>query len=272
MKLPERTVFVERLHAAREQAGETRYGERIQVILDELEPLDALRAELQAQRDAGNPRETAPVAVARRLDADAEPPRHTFRPLVAYRHRESAVPLPTTFSISWTDDVLVFDVHCAEPDMDTLEIGSNVWEGDSVLILLETPRHSHYLIQIAPDGRVFDADRNDAGRLAPAWSSLVEVETERGTDFWRVRARIPLAVVGDDETYGDPLHRVVAPQPGPDGDWFFNIGRTRVRDGRRMRDEEGYAPFAFSPTARPMHLLEEFPPRHFARLTFEPVN
>lgn len=262
-----RVAFIERLHAARALTGDDVYGRRIQTFIDELRPLDELRAELQAQQEAGNPRDQAPVAVAQRLDAGAEPQTYTFRPKVAWRHRESALPVATTFSVAWTDDALVFDIRCREPDMANLEIGANVWEGDSVLIFLETPRHSHYMIQVAPDGRVFDADRNAAGRLLPQWSSQAEVETERDEDFWRVRARIPLAVIGDDEEFGDPLHSVVAPRPGA-GEWFFNIGRTRLRDGRRMQGEHGYAPFAFSPTDEPMHLVEVFHPRHFARLKF----
>jgi len=267
--LAQQVTFIEKLHAARALTGDDIHGARIQKFLDELPPIEGLRTELQAQLDAGNPRDQAPVAVAQRLDSDAEPKTYTFRPKVAWLHKESALPVDTSFSVLWDDNTLVFDIDCKEPDMANLKPGANVWEGDSVLIFLETPRHSHYLIQIAPDGRVFDADRNASGRLLPEWTSQVSVESEPKKDAWRVRVRIPLAVIRDDDEFGDPLHQVVAPRPG-EGAWFFNVGRTRVRDGKRMSGEQGYAPFAFSPSKEPMHLEEIFSPNHFARLTFEP--
>lgn len=268
LDLAQNVTFIEQLQSARALTGEDIYGVRIQKFLDEMPPVEELRAELKTLREAGNPRDKAPTAVAQRLDADAEPQTYTFRPKVAWKHRENAEPLVTTFSVLWDDKTLVFDILCREPDMANLEVGANVWDGDSVLIFLETPRHSHYLIQIAPNGRIFDADRNASGRVLPEWASQATVETDQEEDGWRVRLRIPLAVIGTEEEFGDPLHQVVAPRPG-EGNWFFNIGRTRVRDGQRMRGEQGYAPFAFSPSDEPIHLEEVFPPRHFARLIFE---
>ncbi|MFW6170906.1 MAG: hypothetical protein ACODAD_10490 [Planctomycetota bacterium] len=38
---------------------------------------------------------------------------------------------------------ILFDVLCQESDMENIPITRNVWGGDSVAILLETPFHSY---------------------------------------------------------------------------------------------------------------------------------
>lgn len=270
LELPQRIEFIEQLTQARELAGDSIYAQRIDLILSELEPLATLKAQLAEELAEQTPREEAPLAVAQHIDSEVEPESYTFKPAVAWRHRETALDLTTSFQLSWSAEALHVRVTCREPELDTLPGAENVWEGDSIMLLLETPYHAHYLIQVAPDGRIFDAKRNAAGRLDPAWTAMAEATTGRDDTGWWVDLTIPLQLIEPDTTFGDPLHYVVAPKPLAGSEWFFNIGRTRVRDGRRTLGEQGYTPFAFSRTPQHIHLLEEFPPRHFARLMFAP--
>ena len=134
------------------------------------------------------------------------------------------------------------------------------WEGDSVILLLAPPGHDHYYIEVAPDGRVFDADRMGRGRVETRWKSMTEVETERGKDYWRVKIRVPLALVGKEDAEGDPYNYIVAPPPGPGTEWFFNIARRRPRPGDRRPTTYSFAPVK----AYSLHA-----PGSFAKLRFE---
>jgi len=236
-----RMRFVGMLHMARAAAGDGVYRRRIQLMLDELQTLDELHAEMKRQADAPDPRAKAPLVVASKTT-------HQLKDLITGDKPK----IKTTFAVTWEDDALRFDIRCDEPDMDNLFVADNVWSGDSVAILLETPHHSYYQIEINPDGKVFDASR-DGGRMTTKWSALAEVKPERSTKHWRIIARIP--VVSEDKGAGDPNHFVVGNKPTISAPWHFNIGRVRVRDGKKTA-------YAFSPTGSSYHV-----PEKFARLT-----
>ena len=61
LDLPRNVRFVEQVQAALALTGDAVYATRIRRLLDELPALDELRAELQAEQNAGNPRDEAPV-------------------------------------------------------------------------------------------------------------------------------------------------------------------------------------------------------------------
>lgn len=242
--------FTELLEAARETAGDTVYGERIDLILSELMPVEELRAELEAEALVLAGRDDNPILVAADATRDQEP--QTYR-LIEMETGESPE-IETRFTVVWEGDAMVFDIYCEEPDMENMPVTPDVWGGDSVALLLETPEHSYYQIEINPDGAVFDADR-EHGRIRGMenWSSEVEVETEKGEDYWRVVARVP--VVSYAEGRDDPLHFVVGSKPSTDAPWYFNLGRSRG-GGATERQR-----FLFSPTEEPgtnFHVVEKF--------------
>lgn len=223
LNLEQRIAFVEKLHAARDTVGVSVYGQRIQTILDELPPLEKLRAELEAKIAAGDPRKDAPTVIASDLDTGGSQP-------IVYEMvtvKEGNVPdIKTTFHVTWQDNHLIFDITCYDPEMEDLYVTPDVWGGDSVAILLETPYHAYYQIEVNPDGQIFDADRQ-YGRVKAQWSSQVKTEQERGDDFWRVIVRIPVVPVAEGQA--DPHHNVVGPKPTAENPWWFNVGRARVR-------------------------------------------
>jgi len=243
VSLADRVRFGELLHAAREAAGDTVYGKRIQLMIGELAPLETLRRELRREEGAPDPRADAPTAVAHDTD----------RPegLNAYRLRElrtgEEADIETTFRVGWDGDALFFDIRCREPDMGNLAGAGDVASGDHVAILLETSYHTYYKISVNPEGEVLDADRHDG---APTrWMSQAEVQTQRGADFWRVEARIP--VMGEEAGGMDPIHYVVGERPTPEAPWYFNVVRTRAGRGEPSL-------YGFSPTGSNDRVPEKF--------------
>lgn len=235
------------LQDARATAGPTVFGSRIALILEELAPLEEFERMLADEEAAAAARMTGPIAIAADVSAGMQPQAYSLRHLQTGETPDVA----TTFTVAWNDGQLVFDIVCHDQDMDNLFVSRDVWGGDSVAILLETPFHAYYQIEINPDGEIFDADR-EHGRVNANWQSQAVITTERGPDFWRVKARIP--VVDEAAGEGDPMNFVVGEKPAPDAPWFFNLGRVRIRD----MDKSAHA---FSPTGGNYHL-----PLKFARL------
>ncbi|MCA1810006.1 MAG: hypothetical protein LC725_11250, partial [Lentisphaerae bacterium] len=134
----------------------------------------------------------------------------------------------TFFTVKWTEKSLVFDIRCEEPDMRLIQKAKNIWDGDSIVLLIESPYHSYYHIEIDPEGRIFDADR--WGSIEPRWESMADVKIEKGKDYWTANISIPIAIVGEEGAEGDPLNYVVAPRIKPGSEWFFNIARRRPRE------------------------------------------
>lgn len=248
LNLEQRVAFVQKLHAARDIAGVSIHGQRIQTIIDELPPLDDLRAELEAKIAAGDPRQDAPTAIGRDLGPGVEPPVYEMVTIVEGEKPD----IKTTFHVGWQDDHLVFDITCFDPEMEDLYVTPDVWGGDSVAILLETPYHSYYQIEVNPDGQVFDADRQ-YGRVKAQWTAQIKTEVERGANFWRVVARIPVVPVAEGQA--DPLHNVVGPKPSVENPWWFNIGRTRVRGP----NEDDRTPYTYQAVgSRTYHNTDRF--------------
>lgn len=266
--LTDRVKFGELLEVARAKAGDTVYGQRIQTIIDELPPLDALRKELAEKRAKGDPRDTTPRVTARRVNDPMTPDVQSFTSRVGWKWKKAVSQMATAFNVGWEDDALVFDVTCKEPDMKNLNVAGDVWDGDSVTIVLESPCHSFYEIEINPDGEVHDADRVGGGRVVSRWRSMVDVKTEQGEDFWRVIARIPIAIVDEDGAKGDPMNYVVGPRPGDGGEWFFNVARKRKRpeaEDRQLRNVTS----VFS-KSEPYYLRKYLDPDYFAKLDIQP--
>lgn len=242
--LDDRLKLVRMLQTARDAAGDTVYGQRIDLVMNALPSEASLQEAIKAEAEAGDPRKDAPVAIGHRLDSADELNTYSLKEIVTGEEPE----IGTSFQVGWENDVLVFDIRCEEPDMENLKVTADVWTGDSVAILLESPSHSYYQIEVNPAGQVYDADRG--GPVGARWQSQVRVEPERGDDYWRVRVRIP--VVSPAAAASDPNHNVAGPAPTAEHPWYFNIGRTRMR-------ESGNSGYMFSPTGqRGYHDVDKF--------------
>lgn len=249
-ELKDRITFVEKLHEAKKKAGDDVYGERVQLIIDEIVPLDVMKAELKKKIAMGDPRKNNPTVVAKEAKKTDDRPHR----LVNLKTGDKA-DVETDFDVRWDDGELVFDILCHEPDMKNLFVSQDVWGGDSVAILLESPEGAYYQMEINPDGKIFDASR-EFGKVQTKWDCQAKVETERGDDFWRVVVRIP--ILSAQENQGDPFHYVVGPKPSEKNPWYFNVGRVRVRGELKK------TPYSFQPTGRGYHK-----PMKFAKLVVE---
>lgn len=224
--LADRVKLLELLAAAREAAGDTVYGQRIDVIIGELPELALLQQELEVLREKGDPRADAPQIIAYKQGDDTRMGETYKLEHRLFRYR-APPEVDTTFSVSWTEKSLIFDIRCEEPDMESIKIGESVWEGDSIVLIIESPYHSYYQIEVDPNGRIFDADRSTIVR----WQSMADVKVEKGDDYWRAIISIPVALVGEEGAEGDPMNYVVAPRIQPGSEWFFNLARRHPREG-----------------------------------------
>lgn len=230
------------LDEASAAAGDTLYGQRVQAVINSLQPRDQLIAAYAATESAlAEARAKAPVAKGS-VGADlSKASLHTLR---ANRGNDP-LSAETTFRAAWQDNSLLLEITCHEPKMAEVVSSDDVYNGDHVAVMLETPNHSFYSIQLNPDGAVVEGNPTTS-----AWKSLAAVETEKGADFWRVVLKIP--TVGIDEAESDPHHRVSGSKPTAEAPWYFNIGRNRV--GTLDAPEAQ----AFSPTGGPWHTREKF--------------
>lgn len=237
----------EQLENARRIAGDSIYGKRIQAILAELQPKEQVIEKLRTKEAAlAQARAKAPVATGVAGPDIAKAVEHALKDNVT----GGEPPAQTTFRVGWDNDAIVFDIVCHEPDMKNLKVSRDVYSGDHVVVLLETPLHSYYHLAVSPSGIIVEGDPG------PNWKSLAEAATEQARDTWRVRLRIP--VVGDAEARADPRHRVAGQKPTAQAPWYFNVARLRVLDLQKPETQ------AFSPTRAGWHL-----PEKFARLQIE---
>ncbi len=231
----------ELLEQARQTAGDSVYGQRIGAILSELQPKEELIAKYREKEESlAQARANAPVAVG---VVGPDLAKATVYRLKDNRAREEPA-AETTFRVGRDNNVLHFDIVCREPRMNRLQVTKDVYNGDNVAVSLATPLHSYYHLEINPDGAIAE------GNPGPDWKSLAEVKTERGSDFWRVRLRIP--VVGEAEAAADPRHRVAGSRPTAQAPWYFNVGRRRALDLTTAELQ------AFSPTGAGWHVPEKF--------------
>ncbi|MFN2352699.1 MAG: hypothetical protein ABR497_12220, partial [Kiritimatiellia bacterium] len=106
--LETRIKFVEMLQDAKDVAGDSPYGQRIQIIIDEMAPVETLRAELAERIKMGKPRDNNPVAEVANLAEGQKPVTYELK-----NTRDGSEPEPpTTFTVVWDDGGLVFDIVC----------------------------------------------------------------------------------------------------------------------------------------------------------------
>lgn len=226
--------YRELLEKAHQAAGDSIYGQRIDLLISELQPKAAFVADYEAREAAiAEFRSKAPLAIGVDSADLSEAQVYTLR---NNRTGEETEPL-TTFRVGWDDHHLLVEITCQEPDMENISVSSDVYGGDYVAISLDTPLHSFYHIEVNPDGEVADGNPGPKQRT---WKSLSEVTTERGDDFWRVLVRIPVVDAGEAEA--DPHHRVAGEKPTAENPWYFNVGRNRMIGAREAQMQ------AFSPT------------------------
>ncbi len=241
-----RIAFVEKLQEAKKSVEGTVYGERIDLILSEIKPIEELRKDM-AEETAAKDRKDVPLVIAAK-GADAEAKTYHLRDIVTGEEPD----VETTFQVRWEDNSLVFDITCKEPDMKNRFVTKDVMTGDSVAMLIESQPGTgdYYAIEINPDGDIADCYRREARKTADErWSSRAKVKVEDGDNFWKMEVRFP--IMGPEEGALDPFHNIVGKMPTEENPWFIQVGRVRHQDGVRK-------PYTFNPTGAGYHVLSKF--------------
>jgi len=231
---------------ARTAAGaDNIYADRVQLVVDYLEPLKLTRDQLKVGRDQ-NPRATfaegKPAAV--KMDGRLEDEFWQGVPTYELRDAKTGEPMAnkTTFQVAWAGDSLYFAIRCEEEGMDALvapatKQGDNaIFEGDSIEVLLETPTNAYYQITIDPKGNVTDLERPNARMVGKAgndfnssWDAGAEVVAYQGDNYWSVEMRVPAMGAIQKELL--PNFGVAGDKPSEGAPWYFNIGRVRHASG-----------------------------------------
>lgn len=241
-----RVTFVEKLQEAKKSVEGTIYGERIDLILSEIKPLDELRKDL-AEEIAAKDRKDVPLVIAAK-GADAEAKTYHLRDIVTGDKPD----VETTFQVRWEDNALVFNITCNEPDMKNRFVTKDVMTGDNVAMLIESQPGTgdYYAIEINPDGDIADCyRRQDRKSVEPRWSSRANVKVDDGADVWKMEVRFP--IMAPEEGALDPYHNIVGTMPTAENPWFIQVGRVRHQDGVRK-------PYTFNPTGGGYHVLNKF--------------
>lgn len=243
-------------------------GRRIQRIADVMKPLRALQQQLSRKSETdlsyrvlltentgGKPLASKPLdgQVLREYWTEVRSAQ-----LVKLKPDAPHPKSSTQFQIQRDGSILHIGIVCREPDMRSLASSTTrnddpkLLEGDHVTLLIETPSRSYYEIAINPAGAVFDADHATSGKGA-AWSSGAQIAVHRGDKLWSIEMRLP--IVGENAFALDPTKGIEGSQPKELFPWRFNIGRTRIRDGKPERT-------AYSPTGKDAFNV----PEQFAKL------
>ena len=232
------------------------HGRRIQQIADTMKPLEALRVQLSRKRETDldyRVLETVNTGAkplgSKPLDGNVDKAywgTARIAPLIKLRPQDPQPKCNSSFQIQREGSTLHIGIVCQEPDMKGLQSTTTknddpkLLEGDHITLLIETTSRSYYEISINPAGAVYDLDRAPGGK-GVNWTSGAQVAVHRGTDRWSIEMRLP--IVGAEAFTLDPTKGIDGAQPKDLFPWHFNLGRTRLRDGKTERT-------AFSPTGK----------------------
>jgi hypothetical protein len=262
-KIGESFDLLAKARAAADSASHS--GRRIQQIADTMKPLEALRVQLSRKRETDldyRALETVNTGAkplgSKPLDGNVDKAYWStvrIAPLIKLRPQAPQPKCNSSFQIQREGSTLHIGIVCLEPDMNGLQSTTTknddpqLLEGDHITLLIETPSRSYYEISINPAGAVYDLDHAPGGKGA-AWTSGAQLAVHRGADRWSIEMRLP--IVGAEAFTLDPTKGIDGAQPKDLFPWHFNLGRSRVRDGKAERT-------AFSPTGKgDFHVTEKF--------------
>lgn len=225
------------LEAARQAAGDTVYGKRVDLVAAYVQPLKQLRERLAKGRE-NVPEARALIRDKANLKLDGQLDDKFWQGVRHYDLRELQTGKPpqhpTKFWIAWgEDEALYLGIRCTDRDAENLCIATkanedtNIWLGDAIEVLIETQVHSYYQIVINPAAAVLDLDRKGGARDT-LWSSAAQVAAHIGNGFWSVEARLPTA--GETARDIDPRNGIAGRRPSVTYPWHINVCRQRVRD------------------------------------------
>ena len=246
----------ELIKAARKASGDNNiYAKRVQMVIDYMEPLKDVLHKLKVGRSKN------PVAVMKEFDKpgiklDGKLDEKVWQGLKSYSlkalNKKTVLTQNTSFKVFYAGDSIYLAVRCEEEDMNGINAPAvknedmQIFSGDSIEILMETPMVSYYQITFDPKGNMMDIKRSGAalgkkGKVETKWKSGIESAAFKGKGFWSVEIKIP--ALGENQDNLLPFFGVSGDKPTKEMPWYFNV--CRVRSKRNNKDHELSA---FSPT------------------------
>ncbi len=254
LELPARVGLLERLHTARAAAGDGIYGQRIQLIIDEFDPLEELQRKLSTLQKRGETKTLRPWDMGKdkwdeareqgAIDGKLEEAYWNLQGKLGRLSDGEKPEQATRFQLLTAPDALWVGIRCeSEGGVPKLakrkQDDPAILEEEHVELLLETDQHAFYRIAISPSGAILDTDMTEDGVSGIKWQSNAEFAVHVGEDFWSVEARIPL--VTEEQGAGDPVHHMVYQRlPNTLWPWHFNV--LRVRGSGEQQEITSFAP------------------------------
>lgn len=202
------------LDRARLRAGDSIYGQRIDLIASEMAGLTDLKGRFTrtGPRVRGY-RRWQPPEIDGNLDTPFWHERgatfenqgfHIFHQLVDRFTGEKPPHLQTTVSFRWRSDnsALIVGIECLEPRMDNLKAdcieddSALIFEDDVVEIHLETPQGLRPVIAVNPAGTVYDACVTPDVAELPTFYSAGPVAVQQADDRWTVEVQVDSGPLG----------------------------------------------------------------------------
>ncbi len=236
--------YFEILGRARAAAGDTVYGERVDLIIEECQPMLTIWQKLQRI----GPEFRAPAISARpHVDGDLskslwrtaagefKPPYYVSRDL----NTEVPVDPQTTVMMRWADDDsgLYLAISCAEPEMATLRPAMrinnsiSIYDEDFVEIFIERPGRGSFIFVINALGTLLT--RASDPLVEPSglnWNPEIELAVQQHGDRWDIEMFIPRSELdGADVSTADQS-------------WGINVCRTRFLEGGTRTQNSAIAP------------------------------
>lgn len=197
LKRDDVTKFFDILKRAKEKAGDTIYGKRVDFIAAEMESLKKLHDKLERKGPTihGYRAEGKPT-----IDGNLDEPFWTgFQ--YAYPLRDMVtgeIPshVGTNAAFKWVGNDLYVAIECLEPKMDKLNEACDkpdsmdIFCDDTVEILFETPTGTRPKIVVNSAGTVFDKSESSDVTELPMTYSVDDIAVKKLPDRWTVEARI----------------------------------------------------------------------------------
>lgn len=211
------------LDSALDLAGESVYGQRVQLIRDRNEA--GMRTVYIRKREPE-------LRLLRYLDvAGIEPTANVdslpVEELTEMQRGDAIIGNTTTVSLGWTGDGLFVRAVCMDDDMAGKRAFAAerddmaIFRDDYVEIVIAVPeRRGYYRILINPAGVHAALDRSLAHFRGLGWQPDIDIQTFRYDDRWVVECIIPATELGA----GPPTRELP---------WLVNVGRNRSRGGDR---------------------------------------
>jgi hypothetical protein len=192
--------YFDLLKRARDKAGDTIYGKRVDFIADEMTPLKNLFEKLKrtGPKVEGYVPEEPPV-----IDGNLDKPfwrarGYTFNPLRDIITGEIPKHVGTSVSFRWLadDSALVVGIECLEPKMDKLRESCkdrdslSIFADDTVEIRLETAQGIRPFIAVNPAGTVWDECVTDKLEDLPGFYTVKQVAVKKYPDRWTAEVLI----------------------------------------------------------------------------------